>query len=272
MIALARAVIRDDLTFPDFATTVVSLFWAALEPSLAMARRYIIDDLKPNIASMFDEFRASARTLAGADPAFMQFEMEAASRASDVQRALDDAATWFTRADVEAVRRYFTLEQAVKIAVESAMRCQRAFEADLNINTQGDVQISADSLVFVHDVLFSALDNVNAHSGLKNPKVDVRAHADVTAGQLHIEVLSDVKGQNRITKEQPLADIRKLIDQRAIGTRTRKEGLTGFMKLAAVVHQSERGAIDFGFTAEGRFFLHVTYSLIVQSRPEMVSE
>ena len=92
--------------------------------------------------------------------------------------------------------------------------------------------MSASSLVFVHDVVFVALDNVRAHSGLKKPKVDMHVQPNPDDGALTIEVISDAKPQNRIAKEKTLSDIRNLIDGGNVGRRTRREGGTGFLKLA----------------------------------------
>jgi hypothetical protein len=55
--------------------------------------------------------------------------------------------------------------------------------------------------------------------------------------------------------------IRALIESGSLAPRTRKEGESGFVKLAVVVNQSKKGRIDFGYAEEGRFRLSVTYGV-----------
>nr|UVY99794.1 hypothetical protein K4M19_00104 [Agrobacterium fabrum] len=47
---------------------------------------------------------------------------------------------------------------------------------------------------------------------------------------------------------------------------TRKDDGSGFAKLAAIVTQSDRGRIEFGFGNDGRFRLEVTYAVVLQTK------
>ena len=47
---------------------------------------------------------------------------------------------------------------------------------------------------------------------------------------------------------------------------TRKDDGSGFAKLAAIVGQSDRGKIEFGFGVDGRFRLEVTYAVVLQNK------
>jgi hypothetical protein len=268
LITLARAIVRMDATLPDFINTTVALLWAALEPSLAKARCFISENLKTKITVGFDELRATVRKLAEQNPAFLEFDMEIGRCSTEVQHALDDVATWFSHADIEAHKRFFKLDQIVNIAIDSALKCQRAFEPDICCEVDSDLEMSATSLVFVHDTLFVALDNVRAHSGFKEPKINVHVQANTEDGTLTIGVRSDAKAQNRAKQDEELRRIRQIIDAGNFGRHTRREGGSGFLKLAAVVRQSAKGRIDFGFTDAGQFQLTVTYSLLIQERDQ----
>jgi len=263
LIALARALVQMDTTPQEFVKTTIALLWAALETSLAIARRFICEELKTKIAESFDELRAAARKFAEHDPALLELDMEIGRCSTEVQRALDDVATWFSHADTEANKRYFRLEQIVDIAIDSTLKCQRAFEPDICREVEGDLELSASNLVFVHDVVFVALTNARAHSGYKSPKVRVFVHADLKNGTLSVEVTSDARPQGRASQEEAIREIRQLIDGGYIGRRTRSENRSGFLKLAAVVRQTSKGKIEFGFTDDDKFRLKVTYSLIV---------
>lgn len=268
LINFVRAIVRMDTTLPDFIDTAVAVLWAALEPSLANVRRFISDDLKSKIAHGFDELRATVPKLVESCPASLEFDAEIGKCSTDVQRALDDVAKWFSHVDLEAYKNYFKLDQIVNISIDSALKCLRAFEPDIDRRVEGDIEMQASSLVFVHDVLFVALDNVRTHSGIKKPKVSVNVQANVENGTLTIKVQSDTKGQDRTKHDEVLRKIRQLIDSGNFGRHTRREGRSGFLKLAAVVCQSVKGQIDFGFTDAGQFQLTVVYSMIVQTQDQ----
>lgn len=120
--------------------------------------------------------------------------------------------------------------------------------------------VQQGSLVIIHDTLFTALDNIRAHSGHKAPKVDVVVSHDPGRETLTVEVMSDCRPQQKMTAERKLKEIQKIIDGAAPTRRTRREGGSGILKLEAVTRQSERGRLDFGFVQGGRFRLAATYA------------
>src|SRR5690606_10543073 len=182
-------------------------------------------------------------------------------RSTEVQRALDDAASWFTYTQAERLRRTFTLEEAVRIGRENALRCQRGLNPVITETIHGDSEVMAPSLVIIHDALFTALDNIRIHSGHKAPKVDLFVSHNPDRETLTVEVLSDCRPQQKAAAERKLKEIQKIIEGAAPSRRTRREGGSGLLKLDAVTRQSERGRLDFGFVQGGRFRLAVTYAL-----------
>lgn len=269
LITLARAVIRPDSTLPDFLKIVLQILWATLEPSLANVRRFVSDELKTKIAHSFDELRASVRKFAEQDPVFLQLDPAIGGCSSDVQRALDDVVTWFYHADVEVQKRSFSLDQILNISIDSVLKCHRAFHPEINCEIEDDdCQMSGGDLVSVHDFIFIALDNVRIHSHLKKPKVEISITANTEDGTLIIKVISESNPQSQPGQEENLREIRQVINEGNMGRRTRNEGRSGILKLAAVVRQSSKGRIEFGFTDDNHFELSITYSLIVIERME----
>ncbi len=271
MVAIARTISRHDAGISGFVVTLIALLWASLEKSLANTRRFISEDLKTQIVEASDELRAAARRCVEGDQAFLELDMAIGRCSAEVQRKLDEAAAWFSRADLSAHMRLFTLDQIVRVATDSALRCQRAFEPIIETEVENsDHLMMASTLIFVHDVIFVALDNARAHSGLKSPKVKIGVSLDIVGGSLTINVHSESKMQNRHVRERKLSETRKLIELGKIEPRTRKEGESGFFKLAAVVRQTAKGAIDFGFTPNGQFFLKIVYAMSIrQITPEL---
>jgi hypothetical protein len=82
-------------------------------------------------------------------------------------------------------------------------------------------------------------------------------------------VVCDTRASNRESHEKRVEAIRNLIDSGPVSSKTRTEGGSGFLKLAAEVTQSVRGNITFGYTDEGRFQLAVTYPLMKVVRREL---
>lgn len=265
MIGLARALIRLDLSFPEFVRVAVPILWAAIETSLAAIRTFIADDIKPRIIKEFDLVRARVRTLAEQEVAWLEFDAAMGRAANEVQLKLDEVAQWFVHADTLRKHRLFSLEQILKIGVDTALKSQRGFTPEISQIAEGDLNLQSANLVFVHDVVFVGLGNARKHSGLKAPKVDVAAKWNEGDATLTLTVVSDCRASNRTDKEKHSAAIRKVIAEGAHDRRTRTEDGSGFAKLAAVVMQSPRGKIEFGFNAEGRFRLDVTYAIIQYS-------
>lgn len=272
-ILLARTVARSDLTVEDFVRTTVSLFWGALTPSLSIAQNYIAEDMSVRIAVAFEELRAAVKNIAEDDPSYLSFKLAVNKAAEEVQRSLDEAAKWFLRTDDDVKRKLFSTDQIVKIALDAALKCQRGFDPKIDVNvSETELQLMATSLVFVHDVIFVALDNTKAHSGIRSPKILVHVKPNIDTETLTVEVESEFRAPNRSANERKLDEIRTLIDSGGYTKKTKVEGGTGFFKLAATVRQSEKGRLEFGFNAAGDFRLAVTYSMLVQKGMEVIDE
>lgn len=258
-------------TLSEFVDLVATILWTSVEPSLSRVRKYIGEDIKTSIVQSFDELRASVRKHAGNQSAtFLELDPVIGKCSADVQTQLDVAAQWFTRiVDINAMQQVFELEQMVTIAIESSLRCQRAFEPQIEKKVHdGDVKMAVSTLIFLHDVLFVALDNVRAHSGLKKPEIAIVARIDQEEETLELEIISDVsRNVDHDRAERNIEDIRVQIANHDFERKSSIEGGSGFVKLAAVATQHEKGSIEFGFQNNDVFRLGVTYSLNIESIP-----
>ncbi len=263
LVSLARAIIGLDVSFEEFLSSATALLWRALDPSLESVRHFIAGSLKQSLIEGFDTLRAEVRKVAEQDSAFLEFDAAVGNGSAEVQKRLDEASSWFQHADSLGTDTVFTLEQVVRIAVDTALKSQRNYSPDVSHEVEGDILIHSSSLIFVHDVLFVALGNAQKHSGLKTPKVNVKVRWDEPDNTLVVKVVCDSKGSNRAANEKKIESIRELIASGKIAPRTRREGESGFVKLAAVVGQSKKGKIDFGYTDDSRFQLTVTYAITI---------
>lgn len=265
LLSVVKAMTRLDLSAQEFHRIMVTLLWAALEPALEAVQTLISGDMKSEISKEFDTVRASVRTIAEQDPTFLEFDAAMGRVSAEVQVKLDEAAQWFVHAPTLASRRTFTLPQILRVGLDAALRTQRNYSPQISQSTEGEIELLSSDLVFVSDVLFVGLGNVQKHSGLTAPKIDVSARWDEGASTLTLAVVSDCRPSNRQEKSKQADAIRKLIEADGHSPRTRTEGGSGFAKLAAVTGQSEKAKIEFGFTPEGRFRLEVTYAVVLQN-------
>lgn len=257
-VRFCRALLRYDLTLVEFFDIAVTVLWSALEPSLINVRDFISNKLKEDLIANFDEIRAEVRRLAGQDLAFLDFDAAMGEASRDVQLKLDEAAQWFVHSGTAALQRSFSLDDTLEIAVDTALRSFRDFSPDIDRTVIGDVRLHATNLVRVVDVLLDGLGNAKKHSGLKEPRIDISVVGNEEHSEVTVAMTSDCKSSNRKSKAERSDEIRDMIAKGEFSPRTRKEGGSGFAKLAAMVEGSERGSLDFGFNDDDRFELTVT--------------
>lgn len=116
------------------------------------------------------------------------------------------------------------------------------------MKVEGDVDLDAADLLLLTDAIFIGLDNVKAHCGMRrDAKVHIRCNVNPTDGMLHLDVRNTVNAGARTEQaEQKLRQIRNLIREGNIGKGARKEGGSGFLKLAAALRYSAGGGWNLG--------------------------
>ncbi|MBB5320529.1 hypothetical protein [Marinobacter oulmenensis] len=264
-IRLAQIIFRLDLSVEEFISTAIAVCWAQLEVSLSRARSYISSTLKSDVAQTFDELRTSIKRKAGGSDRALEADMQIGQKSNEVQRKLDETKKWFSHRDIEQYKRSFKLDHIVNIAIDSSLKCHRSFDPDIRANVeQGDMQMAASVLVFINDAISAGISNSEKHAGLKRPKIDIDVVPFPESKRLMVKVVTDSRPSNKDANLSRLREIEQLIADGNFHRRSRKEGGSGFIKLAAVVKQSDRGSIQFGFEKDGRFNLTVFYSLIFQ--------
>lgn len=264
LLVIGRALLQDNPSFDEFLQLTYIIFWAALEPSLQDAREIIDGELKMGIAHHIDELKATIALYAQHDPAFPELSAALAQASSGVQAALSDASSWFTRPEIREATRYFSLEEALDVAIESALKLHRAFTPTINRTVKGEISLSAPDLVFITDAVLVAFSNIKSYSKLDNPKVDILLRLDEAKEILEVEIENDVSTRARSPQQDArIEEIASVVAQGVKNQRTNMEGGSGFIKLAAVVQQSTRGRIEFGYTEPTTFKLSVAYSILI---------
>ncbi|QMV02893.1 hypothetical protein GHV40_16005 [Devosia sp. D6-9] len=267
---LIRSVANSITSSEEFIRAMIAIFWALIDPNLSVARRSIREDLKMKVAALIDGLRTTVGTALGESSSAIDFSLAVGRSSSQVQLALSEAEAWFNRPDVAQAAQLFTLEEAVDIAIESAKKLNRAFSPPIERVVKGDISLSAGDLVFITDAVFIAFSNVRAYSHLKTPRVTLECVVNEQQGTLVLDVTNDVGPRARSAEQDvKLQGIRDQIQQGLVGKQVKREGGTGFLKLASVVSQSPKGQLEFGYVSDTEFRLHVAWSLIVKEADEL---
>lgn len=252
--------------FTDFIDFAISVFWASLSIPLSNVRQYISQNLKQAIVTLFDELTMNLKkSLSFSSTEVHRLIHDIKNCSIEVQRELDFAAQWFSRGNIEDITQStFDANQILDIAIESTLKCHQSFHPNIkkNVINNNDMLLDTISLVFVHDVMFVALGNIFRHSGLKNPNVLVTT--EITDETYSISVESGFSTKNIQHTLEKLTEIRNLIKERKFERRTRKEGGSGLLKIAAAALQDPLGKIEFNVIDES-FVLNVTSRLFMAS-------
>ena len=261
MLFVVRSVAQAGIAFDDFLRMTLHLLWAGLEPSLESARRLIAEDLKPKLAALFDELKKDLKNIADSDPSFPDMSMAIGDVSVHVQRNLDEAAGWFVRPEGQQANYTFTMSQSVDIAVQSALKSHRAFSPDLELNASGDATLNAPDLLLLTDAIFVAIDNAKAHCGIKHePHVSIDCRIDPNTQRLNLDIRNSVSpGVRSATVEKKLDRIRQLIATGTSYSGARREGGSGFVKIAAALRHSAEGQMQFGFESDSEFRMQLSF-------------
>jgi hypothetical protein len=115
------------------------------------------------------------------------------------------------------------------------------------------------------DAIFIALDNVKAHCGIKRePNVWINCTVEPESRLLQLDIRNTVSSTAKTKEaEEKLGKIRSMIDSGDFGRATRREGGSGFLKLAAALREVNAGKVSFDFSGPTEFLLSLQFKLTV---------
>lgn len=266
VVELTKALTPIDRSFDGFLDAAIALMWVGLEPALAITRSFIREELKTRLIGSIDDLRTKVRDALDNSKEFLEFDANIGRRSNEVQVRLDECADWFAHTNLDYAGKSFALDEAVDMAQTFAMDCLPGFDPVIEkAQIDNGTRILAPSLVHLHDLILIAFQNAKDHSGLKSPRTVTSALVDEDSGVLVIRVESEIKSTVSRAAKDGAAERKRLIADGVSRFQTRKEGGSGFFKLAAVAAQSSKGKLDFGVTTDGMFYLEMHYSLILEA-------
>lgn len=270
MSLLKHFIIETDASFEEFVYYSNIFMWAFLQPSLEKTKAYIQSNLKPTIMHSADILKAHARKLAGTDPAFDDFELQLTDKTALVQRSLEDVMSWFTPlTGVSAERVVISVDKALNLSTKAALDMLRPFEPKLSskIINVDDLKLQQLGLTFLNDTIFILFDNIKAHSGLKNPEIELHIEVNKAEEVITVKCVNNTRQSDRVRLKQEIDRIKTLIENGKIGDRAKLEGRSGFIKLAASIDKAVKGHLDFDLLNSGQFTLSITNDLAIKSFP-----
>tara|TARA_R110001606_G_scaffold387428_1_gene552094 strand:- start:310 stop:3318 length:3009 start_codon:yes stop_codon:yes gene_type:complete len=270
MSLLKHFIIETNSTFEEFVYYSNIFMWAFLQPSLEKTKQYIQNTLKHQIMHSADKLKATARKLAGQDPAFENFELELTDKTAAVQRSLEDVMSWFTPlTGVSAERVVLSVDKTLNLSTKAALDMLKPFDPKLTtaISNDGDVKLQQQGLTFVNDTIFILLDNIKSHSGLKNPEIRIKIIVNDENNTLTITCSNNTKQSERARLKNEIDKIKNLIDKDILGDRAKLEGRSGFIKLAASIDKKDKGKLNFDLAVTGEFCLSITNDLGIRQEP-----
>ncbi len=258
---VTRTLAQAGMEFETFLNTTFQLFWQAMEPCLEEAKIKIGHVLKSDLVDLMVQLREDVRGLAEDTDRFAELSNQINDCSVEVQRMLDRAASWFERPDAQPKGGVYTLQEGVDIAIASALTMHRAFEPELEVSIRGNVELQPPDLLLLWETIFVGIDNVKAHSGIKS-QAHIELKCEYENENLLVSITSALasKGLSRSAAEK-LKTISERIDEGRYGQASKKEGGSGFLKLASVLKHTPGGRLNFGVIEDNKF------ELVVEFRP-----
>jgi hypothetical protein len=252
---LEAVVVHDDTSCEVFVDRVISLCDELLEDSLTRIRELLARDFKDQASLLLDQLSADVESF-GTNASTLVNAIGQASVALRV--TADRVQDWFSRS-AGAMSEPFTLDEAVEISRQAALRISRGFVLESETAAVEGLRFKGVLMFPLIDVLFIVMDNVIKHSGIyPRPIARLRAWRG--------------EGCVRIRCENPLGpgisaiQVRKRFDARmqAAGSTegaaaVAREGGTGLYKLARIVSNdlAAQGEYEFGVDDKDVAFVEV---------------
>lgn len=263
---LTRTLTQQGIDFDTFLSSTIQVFWRSLMPCLSHARERIGVELKRDLSDLLSDLREDLRRVVEGSVFYPELSTAITDTSVEMQRRLDQAAGWFIRPDNQTKNDLYTLEEAVDIAITSALTMHRAVELQIDVAVEGGLKLQLPDLLLLWETIFVGIDNVKSHSGIKaGAKVQLKCELQ-PENLLIIRIESELaRGEIAPDAAEQLYEIKQKIADGDLGQSSKTEGGSGFIKLASALNHTPRGKIEFGKTEQD------TFELVVSFRPTTVT-
>jgi hypothetical protein len=248
--------------YEGFVDHLVQLFDQVLDRNLGDVRDRLETDAKRRASDLLEQLAMSIDQLGGPQCGELVHAIRTAN--NELQVAFDRIATWFRRASSSGAEP-FSIAEAIDIGVESVKTINPQFEHSVKIDFDEELDLHGSLLTPFVDILFIILENVVKHSG-DVTRPSARISATLRQGSLQVSVMNPV-GPDIILEDvnERLDRLKAQIMDHRHSAFVRREGGSGFHKLARILQDDLRGTphLGFGFQLDREFFVELSIPLKV---------
>lgn len=260
-----RSFVRRDLSFDGFLDSMFAAFWGLLNPSLSAVRRHLRERTAESISREFSRVRATvvAKRQKYPELSLLLSKLDQACR--DVLGEVESVAQWFEKSGLDAAHMKCKLADAFAIGIESSKATYKNSNLNLSESTVPDFDITVADIPVLADVLLVIFGNIHTKSEVQGGAIaSLHCSVNDAEGTLRIVVKNEVAVGVRERNQLRVSAILNEVKAGRIEQGLRREGESGFKKLAAIASQSAKGYLDFGFSSATEFFVDMKLSLILQ--------
>lgn len=253
-LALARSIAQTCQNIDQFSKECVAIFWIILSGRLDAQRPTIEGETKKTLHSILSKLTNELRSVDISDSALFAHIQQASD---ELQRRATIIASWVRAPKVSVEGKTYSLQYAVDVAGAMITGQRSGFFPIVTSDVPDSPQLEMHGFSIVVDALYIAFDNICEHSGKKadnHVKVEIQFEPNLSI--LAFTITNEVTPSSRTPeREARLSSTRSDIQKRAYGERARRDRGSGLAKLAALVMQSNKTAISFGYASNEEFQL-----------------
>lgn len=252
--SLIRSLAQTSSSIEQFSKECLQIFWVVLSDHLNSVRPHLEAEIKRTLTSIFAKLNNELNSLGIRDPALIALVQQASE---ELQRRAAVISGWVRVPKINIEGRTFSLQRAVDVASAVVTGQNPGFAPIISSSVPDNYELERHGFAIVTDALYIAFTNIAQHSGKKHlnrVSVDIEHFPDTSL--LSFKISNELGTNSRIRHaEGRLAGIRQEIQKKAFVERSKRSKGSGLSKLAALVLQSDKTKIAFGFVDEKRFEL-----------------
>lgn len=254
MLTLARSIAQTCQTIDQFSKECLEIYWFFLSAIVDVSRPKIEAEIKKTLSSIILKLTNEFRAIDISDPEFIACLLQASE---ELQRRATTIASWIRVPNNSIEGTTFSMQRVVDVAVAMVTGQRPGFHPIVTSALPEDLQLDTHGFSIVVDTLYIALDNICQHSGKKvGNNVRIEILFDAKTSLISFTITNEIASSSRIAeKEARLNIILSDIQRRVYGERARLSRGSGLSKLAALVMQSDKTNIYFGYHEPNLFQL-----------------
>lgn len=254
VLSLARSIAQTCESIEQFSKECFAIFWFFLSVRTDAARPAIESEIKKTLNSIVVKFNNELKSLDVEDLEFLAMLQQASE---ELQRRAATIASWIRVPKNNIEGAAYSIQRVVDVAVAMVSGQRPGFSPNVTTALPESLLLDTHGFSIIVDALYIALDNICQHSGKKvDNKIHIIVQFDSASSLISFDITNEVTASSRTSeKEARINSTRADIQKRIYRERARQDRGSGLSKLAAIVMQSEKTSITFGYLGANQFQL-----------------